>query len=214
MPTFEQIYKYAITHNPQKCQPSIVAYRCSFARAEANYKNIIKYNDVFFREGVVRQNRKDVINNFNNISFFPLSVLYWGFPSNMHGIGTHLFDAYNRVYNICQYLQENREITRNSFKHVLIPMLNECQGLGLAFFSKLFYFSGLKIDGSRCTIFDSRVRKNLRNSCDPALTSLRNYSSGTYSSYCNYISEVEKAAIQIGCNPDCIEYALFTGAQE
>ena len=211
MLTTKLVLDYAVTHNPLECQPEIVAHRQSFLHAEAGHPSIAELNNQLFTDGVLRQRRIDVFNQRENDILFPLSILYWGFPTNMHGIGTHLYDSYEKVRDISTYIRMNQDITRATFMRTVVPMLNECYGLGLSFFSKLFYYSGLKIDGARCTINDKKVRGAIAGTVCLEFTALRQYNSGTYSSYVHYVQEVEKLANQFGCTPDCVEYALFVG---
>ena len=211
MPTFQQFQNFATNNNPFEQKP-IIAYRHSFLNAENEHQEISVFNDHLFNDdGELRQSRNDVFNRVNNgaIQEAILSILYWGFNRNQRGIGTRLYESFNNVIVLARYIQQHQNITAESFLQTIVPMMNNCHGLGLAFFSKLFYFFNLHINGFPCIILDSRVRETVHAINDPRLNNLRHYSAYSYSRYPQYIEEISRIAQEFGCQPDQIEYALF-----
>jgi len=210
MPTYDVLRLFSCANEPLTCQ-SVIANRRSFQNREGEFPLVMAANDVLFSDGHLIQTRQDVFGRFdiNDIVKFVLSVTYWGYNKNQRGIGYRVFESLESICDLVRYLTDHAELSRREYETSVIPRMNAIHGLSLSTFSKLFYFTGLSIDGHRCVILDNRVRTNLGHIHDARIIPLQNASSYRYRTYPDYLTEIESIANEFGCRPDQVEYALF-----
>ena len=219
MPSFNDFTLMVHNYDPLRDQkPTEIRHR-SLLRAEQYANNPRPLNNAFrtfFRmNDTVFLTRKDVFSSASedNVHLFVLKVLLWGFPTNLHGICRFVFESWNNVISFARDILASPDLTREYYLNHYVPIIGRCRRVSIAFFSKLMYFAGASIDGHRCIILDSRVRKGIGRIQGERLDGLRN-SIRRYNNYRDYAEYVAQISLLnnnplLRVSPDRIEYALF-----
>lgn len=219
MLTPERFISIASILNPLIDQCPVLVRRQSFHNMEMGNPAFAEMNDLFFsgenEVSISRQNIFD-IDAMANVDYFILSVLYWGFPTNMHGICGNVLQSYHVIRDLTFSILIQPNVTLEYYQGHIFSIIERCHGVKIAFFSKLFYFCRMSINGIPCLILDSFVYKGLGCVDDAQFAQIQQGVEGYNNSYIPYylynqgIHEItNRFHEQIQIRGDQIEYLLF-----
>ena len=216
--TFNEFFILASALDPMTDQCPVLVKRKSLRNLERLNPLAARLNSIFFRNrNEVSITRKIIfaIDPQRNQDKFILLCLYWGFPTNMHGICGKLFRSMNAIRTLLDRITRQLEFTVEEFSRDIYPIMKGCYGLGMSFFSKLFYFCRLRIDGFPCLILDSFVYKGLGSVEDEKMTTIQCASKGYNNSWRPYIRYIQRMQAIVNQQQNStvrgeqLEYALF-----
>lgn len=168
---YERFISLVNVLDPLTDQCGVKVRRNSFSKMENKIKVAKDRNDSFFGSNrTICLTRKDVFEACNdyNIDKGLLSVLYWGFPTNSHGICQRVHEKFVPIKNIIEYYR-NGQLLEDDYIKLMERIQNEVnntsdeKGLNMGFFSKLFYFYNIHLSCCPCAILDSVVRDTIHN---------------------------------------------------
>ena len=208
----ETLLTIARTVHPITDQSSVLVRRSSLANMENKNSVAFMLNSSFFGDaGSLHISRQDVFDARNgDMTQFLLKALYWGFPTNSHGICSKVIENWETILSLTENLLTHPSISSVDYVETIYPVIQQCKGVGMGFFSKLFYFANLTIDDDKCIILDSFVYKGLERV--QGFEKIRRQTSSYTSAplpYLNYINGINIVSREAGVSPDCIEFSLF-----
>lgn len=198
---------------PQNQAPIVINRASVFRGLTENGYILQAQSSLFDANQVLQLNREDVRRKKDgNIDEFILSVLYWGFPTNRHGIHKNVYSNYNEINDLANIIKNKQSFTEEEYRNQIWPVIQQCHGVNLSFFSKLFYFSGMLINDAPCIILDNRVYKAIRSLTGEDTRQLRTtiqYFRNRPAPYIEYISIIKGLSDHYGLEPERWEYALW-----
>ncbi len=162
-------------------------------------------------DGLVVISRDDLfrLGNGGPAAQFVYAVYIWGYPGG--GYDTHRENFFSRADETAQHLRRLDSSTSERDWRSWCENLPRNMGLGCTTLTKLLYFLGVKIDGSRALILDSRVTQALRKEWFldyPELASIN--VNDPMRKYIEYIHAMSRTAGELHVRPDQLEMFLFT----
>lgn len=159
--------------------------------------------------GLLRVSRQDVFNSIDDLDFFILNTLMWGYPTKGRG------------KNVDRLLEkENLEklkavLTKYKSEDVLVKLLIEdtknIGGLGLSTLTKFLYFLSVDVEGQPSLILDNQIINVINSNRFEELTPLKGirYETGL-KKYGDYLKAMNEIADNLNVQPGKLEYFLFT----
>ena len=206
----------ASTSDPMVDQSPIRVKRQSLINLEERNTTARDNNAMLFlNRDEISISRQDIfsINAKDNIDQFIVSVLYWGFPTNMHGICRKVFESYSVIRDLTLKILNQPNVTLEYYQEDIYPIIARCYGVKMAFFSKLFYFCRMSINGIPCLILDSFVYKGLGCVDDAQIKQIQVEADGynyKFMPYYSYIQGINALSERAQVRGEQIEYILFT----
>ena len=103
----------------------------------------------------------------------------------------------------------NKDLTVDEFSH-LHEELKGINRLGLSTYSKLLYFSGVKVNGNPCLILDLRLIEVFKECMFEDFSSLADIRYANASKhYLKYLNLMQKMADELGTEGEKVEEFLF-----
>lgn len=209
MITIEKVATLAKLLDPKKDQCPIVVKRQSWRNIEDQIEVARNLNNrLFGNEEQILIDRNSVF-RIRNRDMFLQEVLFWGFPTGMHGVGRSAFDNWNSLVALCVYLKRHPDLTVAEYRHMVVDHFSNMRGLSLAFFSKLLYFMRVTIDGASAVINDDFVRKGINKVTGPEILPLKNAAKYRYMLYPEYLREMQLLARKMDSSPERLEYVFW-----
>ena len=186
---FAQFTKCACDYNPFLDQGKVFFSKRKFREIEKDVrkdKNLLPSHDItnnFFGDNeFLGISRKMIFDSCKKIRMkksiedadleqFILSVLYWGFPSNLHGLCRNVYKSFYEILDFTHKIFVSPSNAEDEFVNLFDR--KKCdeynrdgfiymQGVSVAFFSKLLFFARADFNGNPCLILDSFVIDGLK----------------------------------------------------
>lgn len=151
---YERFISIVNVLDPLTDQCGVRVRRNTFSRMEYLIKGAKLRNDSFFEHNrTICLTRKDVFDacTGSDLDKGLLSVLYWGFPTNSHGICQRVHEKFLPLKGIIKDYR-NRNLLDDDYE-ILMKRIEEDvnnnpdeKGLKMGFFSKLFYFYNIRLN--------------------------------------------------------------------
>ncbi len=146
---------------------------------------------------------------------FVLFTAMWGYPKGMRGHNfsmmienENLKGIIDDIKNFCVRGRKDNDDSKNLF-----DQLCKRKGIHIATVSKLLAFSGVKVDNKQCVILDSRMhtvcRESVFNVLFPKTSRVDKISKNAWSTYVDYIRELDSIARDLRVHPANLEVFLF-----
>lgn len=193
--------------NILKGEQPVHVLRKSLLNMEKSVLGAKELNDKYFGTDCCKLLYRCDIKGCKNIDSLLLGILYWGFPTNQHGICGNVLKSYSTLKKMTAYLRKNPNLGISQYNILVEEYFNEMHGVGLAFLSKLMFFMNVKIDGYPCVIEDQFVRAGIGKSGYEELKKLGYIS---YRKYPKYIAAISNIAAQENITPEELEYRLWS----
>jgi hypothetical protein len=209
MITIEIVAALAQLLDPRKNQCPILVKRKSWRNVEGQFEVARNLNNrLFGTEEQILIDRNSVFRTRDR-DIFLQKVLFWGFPTGMHGVGKSALNNWDNLCRLYSYLKTHRNMCRAEYRQVVDNHFKQMKGLSLTFFSKLLYFMNVTIDGTPAVINDEFLRKGIKKVTGPEILPLKKAAKYRYSSYPDFLNEMVSLASNLHSTPERLEYVLW-----
>jgi hypothetical protein len=173
-------------------------------RISYNNKSEIE-NDIFGAEAEVEISREDIFNESDTKKKIVMTLM-WGYPTG--GRGSNIANLLKNLSKLNTTLGniKNKNLSYADFND-LVQSFNEILGLGMSTWSKFLYVFNVKIDSTRCQIYDLKIVESLNKKQFVELGS--NTWEQNTKNYCSYIQLTKNLANTMSSSPDQVELFLF-----
>lgn len=214
MITIEKVATLAQLLDPRKDQCSIVIMRKSWRNVEGQFEVARNLNNrLFGTEEQILIDRNSVFRTRDR-DIFLQKVLFWGFPTGMHGVGKSAFDNWDNLVALRLYLKRHPDLTVAEYRQMVSDHFSNMRGLSIAFFSKLLYFMNVTIDGALAVINDDLLRKGINKVTGPEILPLKNVARYRYMLYPDFLREMQLLARDLHSTPERLEYVFWLIGKE
>lgn len=209
MITIEKVATLAKLLDPKKDQCPVVVKRQSWRNVEGQFEVARNLNNrLFGTEEQILIDRNSVFRTRNRDMFLQ-RVLFWGFPTGMHGVGRSAFDNWDKLVALRLYLKRHPDLAVAEYRQIVSNHFSNMRGLSLAFFSKLLYFMNVTIDGAPAVINDDLLRKGINKVTGPEILPLKNVAKYRYMLYPDFLREMQLLARDLDSTPERLEYVFW-----
>lgn len=209
MITIEIVAALAQLLDPRKNQCPILVKRKSWRNIEGQFEVARNLNNrLFGTEEQILIDRNSVFRTRDR-DIFLQKVLFWGFPTGLHGVGKSAFDNWDNLVALRLYLKRHPDLTVAEYRQMVSDHFSNMRGLSIAFFSKLLYFMNVTIDGTLALINDEFLRKGIKKVTGPEILPLKKAAKYRYSSYPGFLNEMVSLASNLHSTPERLEYVLW-----
>ena len=201
-------YKFLIQNLPVR-QQYFNTKRTTWSNFETQFEWFKRLNDNLFNNNRnLSISRQDVFNT-DDLESKIIKAIYWGYPGGMRG--NHFIGILNHFSSLIEGIEALIKLeypTENHLKEFSQKM-RRIDGLGLSTYSKLLYFSEIRINSYQCLILDKRLidvfNKNLFSDFD--FPTLRYYN--TQDHYLSYLMQMNDIKGFLNTKAENIEQFLF-----
>ena len=205
------------TLDPMRDQCAVRVNRASLLNMENAVPIAVARNDRFFDGNQeVFLTREDVFAACagDDLERGLLSALYWGYPTNLHGVCSHVHQNYEIIINLLRNYR-NVNLTLDDYHTLWNSVFIPARGVNISTFSKILYFCNARLNGNPCVIYDNRVKSNIlyHLSDEVVFDGLRHAArmANSYTAYWHYVECVAALApVENGTiRSDKVEYVLW-----
>lgn len=121
--------------------------------------------NIFNDKDFIQISRQEIRSEINNIDFFIIKTLMWGYPTKGRGNNIESLLNNESFEKLVKLLLKYKSVDSITFDELVNDFkINKIKGLGISTLSKFLYFLELDIENNPCLILDDKLIDIINNS--------------------------------------------------